>query len=382
MDSFFSSIEVVRNPKLKGLPVIVGGHPGVKRGVVSTASYEARAYKVHSGLSLSEAKRLCPNGIFLSVDMKKYQETSLTIIDILNNYSPVVVQRSIDEAYLDLTGTQRLLGPPVKVAENIRAKIMEKTGLTASFGAASSIYVAKIASTINKPAGFFEVKSGEEEAFIKTLPLNKLYGVGEALLKRLNNAGIFTTKLLHDKSLEYLTLLFGLSTGHFLYNATRGQDSLYTIAHSPKKHSISSEHTFDVDIKDIFEANLYLMDLCYIVMTRLLKEGGVSNTIGVKIKYSDFQVVSASEKVGEYISNTSSLFERVKVLFQKKVTITKGIRLLGVSLENINKSLSEPLRTLFDTTPDKERLVERAVIKINKKYGDGSVKRGDTRILS
>lgn len=179
LDAFFASVEQHDHPEYKGKPVIVGGIPGDRRAVVSTASYEARKYGVHSALPLAKAVELCPNAIFLRGNHKRYAEVSHKIMSIFKEFSPSVIQMSIDEAFIDLTGTEKLFGPPLEIAKKIKAKVKEQTGLTVSVGIASTMYVAKIASGYKKPDGITFIKKGEEEKFILSLPIEKIWGIGK-----------------------------------------------------------------------------------------------------------------------------------------------------------------------------------------------------------
>ena len=194
LDAFFASVEQLDNPDFRGKPVIVGAIPGHKRGVVSTASYEARKFGVHSAMPIDQAYRLCPQGIYLPSNMRRYREKSHQVMAIFGEFSPDVQQMSIDEAFIDLTGTQRLFGPPEETAQLVKKRVLEATGLTVSVGLASNRYVAKIASGMSKPDGFFYVPIGQEQAFMESLPLKKVWGVGEKTLAKLYSHGIHTVQ--------------------------------------------------------------------------------------------------------------------------------------------------------------------------------------------
>ena len=321
MDAFFASIEQHDNPSYKGKPVIVGGDLNETRSVVSTCSYEARKFGVHSAMPLQKAYKLCPNGIFVKTNMKRYCEVSASIMEILKNFSPDVNALSIDEASVDLTGTEKLFGPPEKTAEKIRTEIKSKTGLTVSIGMAQNHYLAKIASEVNKPDGFFRIYPGKEIDFMLNLPLKKVWGIGDKTLKKLNSFGIFSTKQLYEKSLEILTMKFGSASGKFLYNVVRGIETLEL--QKPSSRSISAENTFPFDLTDLYTEETKLLELCQTVMFRLLKEKSNGKTITLKIRYEDFSTVSVQETLDEYITSTDFLFSRVKNLFEKKSFIQK-----------------------------------------------------------
>ena len=310
MDAFFASVEQRDHPEWKGKPVIVGGLPTERRSVVSTASYEARALGVHSAMPAQRAYELCPNGIYVHGNMKHYSEVSSKIMEILSNYTPDIDQISIDEASLDLTGTQMLFGPSDDLARKIQAEILAETGLTVSCGLASTKYLAKLASEVNKPNGFFMIPEGDEEKFMLNLPLRKVWGIGGKTLERMNASGFFTTRDVHEKPVEVLKMVFGEAMGTFLFNVVRG---IETESEKKKSHSLSNETTFPFDIKDIYAAETALMELSYSLMFRLLKEELCSRTVFVKIRFEDFSTVTVQE-TGEFITSGDMLFEKAKKL--------------------------------------------------------------------
>lgn len=375
MDSFFASIELVRHQEWEGLPIIVGGTS--ERSVVSTANYKARQSGVHSAMSMKQAQKLCPKGIFVPVDIEYYAKVSATIMKILKDFSPDVYQRSIDEAFLDITGTDRLFGAPEEIVKSIKSRVKSATGLTLSAGVATNPYIAKIASDINKPDGIFIVDEGDEERFMLSIPLSKVWGVGKKTLAQLNSAGIFTTKAVWAKSLDYLKLLFGQSMGAFLFESVRGRNEDFLA--TPQSHSISNEKTFEVDLTSVYECETQLMALCHAVIFRLLDEGLASNSVTVKIKYADFISTTVSEK-GNWVFDLNDFYKRVCHLFEKRVVITKGVRLLGVSLQNtVDATLVKEEPKLFITDEEilqnKKERATRAVALLNKKYDETTLKK-------
>ena len=316
-------------------------------------------------MPLQKAYKLCPNGIFVKTNMKRYCEVSASIMEILKNFSPDVNALSIDEASVDLTGTEKLFGPPEKTAEKIRTEIKSKTGLTVSIGMAQNHYLAKIASEVNKPDGFFRIYPGKEIDFMLNLPLKKVWGIGDKTLKKLNSFGIFSTKQLYEKSLEILTMKFGSASGKFLYNVVRGIETLEL--QKPSSRSISAENTFPFDLTDLYTEETKLLELCQTVMFRLLKEKSNGKTITLKIRYEDFSTVSVQETLDEYITSTDFLFSRVKNLFEKKVIHSKGIRLLGVGISNLEYTSEIHQQNLFDFGETKKQAVENAIMKIQGK---------------
>lgn len=371
MDAFFASVEQRDHPEWKGKPVIVGGLPTERRSVVSTASYEARAFGVHSAMPAQRAYELCPDGIYVHGNIKHYSEVSSKIMEILSNYTPDIDQISIDEASLDLTGTQMLFGPSDDLARKIQAEILTETGLTVSCGLASTKYLAKLASEVNKPNGFFMIPEGDEEKFMLNLPLRKVWGIGGKTLERMNASGFFTTRDVHEKPVEVLKMVFGEAMGTFLFNVVRG---IETESEKKKSHSLSNETTFPFDIKDIYAAETALMELSYSLMFRLLKEELCSRTVFVKIRFEDFSTVTVQE-TGEFITSGDMLFEKAKKLLEKKFSITKGIRLLGVGVQNVEKGLEGNQGVLFDFGEKKKMALEKAVLKLKSKHPEAKIQK-------
>lgn len=373
MDAFFASVEQLDHPEWRGKPVIVGGLPGEPRSVVSTASYEARKYGVHSAMPVSQAVKLCPDGIYTHGNYSRYSEISSSIMKILFQYSPDVNQLSIDEASINLTGTELLFGSPDELALKIKDEIFLCTGLTVSCGLASTSYHAKLASEMNKPDGFYAIPEGKEEDFILHLPLKKVWGLGDKTLQRLNKSGIFTTNDLHEKPLELLKMMLGESSGTFLYNTVHG---IYEEKNEkPKSHSISNETTFPVDLTDIYALETALLELSYSVMFRLLQEKSYSKTVMIKIRYEDFSMVSIQETFEDYISSIDDLFEKAKYLFEKKYEFGRGIRLIGVALENVQDQNAPVQEVLFDFGEKKKKAVENAILKMTQKNPEIKIKK-------
>ena len=367
LDAFFASVEQLDHPEYRGKPVIVGGKPEDKRSVVSTASYEARKYGVHSAMPTYMAYKLCPNGIFVHGRMERYSQISYIIMQIIKNYSPDFQQMSIDEAFIDITGTEKLFGAPEETARRIKDEIKEKTGLTVSIGIAPTKYLAKIASDINKPDGFYHVKPGTEQDFMLNLPLKKVFGVGKKTLENLNSHGFYSTRDIFEKQPETLQFLFGKNMGAFLYNAVRGLET-ETFSRETKSHSLSAEATFPDDIYDIYTAETTILQLCQGVMFRLLRENGFSKTVMIKIRYEDFTTVSIQETCERNILTTDMFYSIARQLFEKKYDYKRGLRLLGVGFENITDKEKDIQQELFDDGSEKKQAVERAILNLEKKH--------------
>ncbi len=363
LDAFFASVEQLDFPEYRGKPVIVGGDPNTRRSVVSTCSYEARKFGVHSAMSSAQAKLLCPNGIFIQGRMSRYHEKSQEVMAIFADYSPDVQQMSIDEAFIDLTGTERLFGPPEETAKRLKTEVKEKTGLTVSVGLASNKYVAKIASGLSKPDGFVFVKPGEEETFIQSLPLDKLWGAGPKTLDKLKSRGFFTIKAIASASEEALQTIFGTAGGTFLFNASHGL-AAETFGTESKNHSISAEHTYHYDLTDSYIIETALMQLCEEVRFRLETEGFYSKTVHLKIRYGDFSTTGIQRTLQTDIDNFDLLFETVKNLFYSKWHTGYGIRLLGVSMQNCSKT-PDGQTELFNFKNEKLSKLEKTIIRHN-----------------
>ncbi|EPF32456.1 hypothetical protein HMPREF9194_00455 [Treponema maltophilum ATCC 51939] len=366
LDAFFASVEQLDNPEYRGKPVIVGSLPGDRRGVVSTCSYEARKYGVHSAMPIGKAFRLCPSAIFLRGRMKRYHEKSQEVMAVLSEFSPEIRQMSIDEAFMDMSGTERLFGTAEEAAKKLKAQVAERTGLTISIGAASNKYIAKIASGLSKPDGLYIVENGAEEKFMLSLPLKKIWGIGEKTLDRITRAGFNSSRDIHKASLNLLQSLFGSCTGSFLYRAVRGCE-VETFDTEAKSRSISSEHTFSFDLTDRYTIDTALLELSWELMYRLLTEGWTSKTVHVKIRYEDFTTVSIQGTSERIISSADDLYGRAKALFDAKYENGRGIRLLGLGAQNLESGDTPVQKELFDFGEKKKAAVEKAVIGIQKK---------------
>ena len=366
LDAFFASVEQLDFPEYKGKPVIVGGLPTDKRSVVSTCSYEARKFGVHSAMPIFKAYQLCPQGIYLKGRMRRYQEKSKEVMSIFYNYSPEIMQISIDEAFLDLTGTERLFGNPTDTAKKIKDDIYEKTGLTVSVGVASSKYLAKIASGLRKPNGLFVIPYGKEQEFMFTLPIDKIWGIGNKTRERITEAGFYTIKSIYNASEELLISLFGKCTGKFLYNTVRGINN-DTFSGKSKSQSISEEQTYPRDITEEYIIDTALLELCSNCMFRMLSEEKNSKTICVKIRYEDFTTVTIQETFQHTIKSIEELFENAKNLFYQKYERGRGIRLLGVGFHNIQNGIEDPQGELFDFGEKKKQAIEKTILELKQK---------------
>lgn len=331
MDAFYASVEQMDNPALRGKPVAVGGSEN--RGVVSAASYEARKFGVRSAISGVLAKKYCPEIIFVRPRFDRYKEISNKIHKIFHDYTDLVEPLSLDEAYLDVTQNKKGNPSASLLAEEIRLRILNEVGLTASAGISVNKFVAKIASDINKPNGQKTVNPDEILAFLEELPIRKFYGVGKVTTEKMYQLGIFTGEDLKSKTLEFLEKHFGKS-GHFYYNVVRGIHNS-EVKSSRITKSVAAEHTFDVNLSSEIFMMEQLERIAISLEKRLKKYSISGKTVTLKIKYSDFTQQTRSKTLAYFISDKSLILDTVEeLLYQER--LKDSVRLLGISLSNLN----------------------------------------------
>lgn len=362
LDAFFAAVEVLENPNLKGKPLIIG-HNG-PRSVVSTCSYEARKFGVHSAMPMVTALRLCPQAICVDGSMKLYSEKSKQVMTILRDYAPQMTQASIDEAYLDMSGTTRIYGSPKDSAKRLQERVFNQTGLTASIGIAQSRYIAKLASDYHKPNGITYVPLSREVEFIDLIGLKKLWGIGNATLENLRRYHISDTQTLRNFTEEGLQKLFGPAQGSYLYKISRGIDpGIYQ--GEAKSHSISAERTFYPDLFGEDAINQFLYELAQDIMFRAFDENFVPKTIGVKIRYADFSTFSTSLTPNVGIYSSKDVYDYLKQLFWAKYK-SGGIRLLGAGLYNLYYGETPEQMELFVEEKIKRQGLEKTILKLSK----------------
>lgn len=331
MDAFFASVEQMDNPALRGKPIAVGGSEN--RGVVAAASYEARKFGVRSAISGVMAKRNCPDLIFVRPRFDRYKEISSKIRNIFYEYTDLVEPLSLDEAYLDVTINKKGNPSATLLAEEIRLRILNEVGLTASAGISINKFVAKIASDFNKPNGQKTVKPDEVLDFLEVLPIRKFYGVGKVTTEKMYQLGIFTGLELKSKTLEFLEKHFGKS-GSFYYNVVRGIHNSEVKSERITK-SVAAEHTFDVNLSSEIFMLEKLEQIANSLDKRLKKYHIAGKTVTLKIKYSDFSQQTRSKTLPYFISDKGLILETVKeLLYQDRMK--DSVRLLGISLSNLN----------------------------------------------
>jgi DNA polymerase-4 len=331
MDAFFASVEQMDNPDLRGKPIAVGG--AENRGVVAAASYEARKFGVRSAISGVLAKKNCPELIFVKPRFERYKEISITIRKIFYEYTDLVEPLSLDEAYLDVTINKKGNPSATLLAQEIRLRILNEVGLTASAGISSNKFVSKIASDYNKPNGQKTVNPDEVISFLEVLPIRKFYGVGKVTTEKMYQLGIFTGLELKSKSLEFLEKHFGKS-GSFYYNVVRGIHNSEVKSDRITK-SVAAEHTFEINLSSEIFLIEQLENIATTLEKRLKKHQVAGKTVTLKIKYSDFTQQTRSKTLPYFISDKGMILETVtELLYQER--LKESVRLLGISLSSLN----------------------------------------------
>jgi DNA polymerase-4 len=372
MDAFFVSVELLERPELRGKPVVVGGRPD-QRGVVSAASYEARKFGIHSAMPLRTASRLCPHAVFLDGHHEKYGEWSDRVATILGAFSPIVEMVSIDEAYLDLAGTERLHGPPLAAADKLLRTITRTTALPCSGGLATTRLVAKVASDQAKPRGLVWVAPGQEQRFLAPLPVRKIPGIGEVTERALRALSIETVEQIAAVPQEKLESIFG-QWGTALYRKARGGDSYeFVIDAEPK--SISHNHTFGEDTDDSNALSTMLSHLSQKACKRLREAGLATRTLTLTIRYAGFETHTRSKTLGEATRLDSDIFAVFQELFHKHRDAKRKVRLLGVSLGGLTHG-SEQLDLLDAERRAKLEKLTSAADRLRDRFGFGKVQFG------
>lgn len=375
MDAFFAAVEIRDNPEYRGKPVIIGGDPRRDlRAVVSTASYEARKYGVHSAMPLVQAWRLCPQGIFLRGNMSKYAEVSRQVMQILSRYTPLVEPLSIDEAFLDVSGCQRLFGPPQVIAAKIQEDIRRELGLSCSVGIAPNKFLAKLASDLQKPNGFTVIEPGEVEAVLHPLPVEKLWGVGEKTAIKLRDMGIDTVGQLARLPQSLLAKAFG-KMGTSLWHLARGED-VRVVETSREAKSISRETTFPRDLTDMEMMRAVLLELADDVAFSLRRHSFLAGTVTLKLRYGNFETITRQGTLPAPACLTMPIYTKVLELLNRIDLRGRGIRLLGVGSSNlISSSGTRQLSFFEDPALVKEEKIAETIDRISQRYGQGVVKR-------
>jgi DNA polymerase-4 len=373
MDAFFASVEQLDFPELRGKPVAVGGSSD--RGVVSAASYEVRKFGVHSAMSVVKARQLCPNIILVPGRMKRYKEISRMVMGVLAEFSPTVEQASVDEAYLDGTGLERLFGPIDEVGRMIKARMVEVTGLTCSVGAAPVRFLAKIASDMDKPNGMFIIHPGEVDAFLRDLPVKKIPGVGKKLVDVLNGLRVQTCGDVLKYDRGFWTERIG-KYGGALHDRARGIDPNGVVVSSGAK-SCSAENTFHEDTSDRRVLKKWLLSQSERVGADLRRHGYKGRTVTLKVKYADFKQITRSLSLDSRTDSTSLVFDTACQLLAQ-LELRRAVRLIGVGVSNFDGRTRQV--NLFEDAPrtlEETSELDRAVDAVRSKFGSKAVNRAE-----
>lgn len=364
LDAFFASVEQRDHAEYRGKPLIIGMPE--RRSVVSTCSYEARKFGVHSAMPAMQAQRLCPNGIFIPGDHKLYQRTSRQVMDILHRFSPEVQQISIDEAFLDMTGTELLFGPAREACQKLKKAVLDETQLTVSVGVSQNRFVAKLASDFHKPDGICVVSPTKETIFIDRVGLAKLWGIGKSTLKFIQEKGLHSTQEIRALPMERLEAILGSNLARYLFLASRGIDPGICEAET-KSRSISTESTFTDDLYDEETISAILLKMATEVMFRAYEDKMMPRTIGVKIRYGSFETTTVQATPDQAILNSNQVYEQARKLFLSRWKKSQGIRLIGLGLYQVYKGDAPIQGELFNEVEQKRRNLDQTIMQLTKK---------------
>jgi len=370
MDAFFASVEQRDDPSLQGIPVVVGGSLN-SRSVVSAASYEARKFGIHSAMPMAEVYRRCPHAVLLPVNIPKYRAVSQQIQQIFLTYTPMVEPLSLDEAFLDVTGSLSLFGPAEKIAQLIKRRIQLELNLTASVGLACNKFLAKIASDLRKPDGFVVVQPDRIQEFLDPLSVERIWGVGKKTAEQLHTLNIRTVRDLRNLEQGYLTKLLGV-IGSQLYLLARGTDER-PVTSDRVVQSIGRETTFANDIADRDLLETVLLKLSVDVGRSARKESLKGKTISLKVRFSDFKTISRSHTLTQ-ASNLDDVIYREVCQLLREVELRQPVRLMGVTLSNLTDKEESQLSLFAELTQDRENLT-KVMDLVKEKYGEMSITR-------
>ena len=375
LDAFFVSVERILDPKLNGKPVIVGGDPKYGRGVVAACSYEARAFGLHSAMPIRTAYKLCPHGIYIHGHGDEYSRFSHAVENILKMYVPVIEQASIDEFYLDMTGTQKMYGSMFAFASRVQNEIWKKLNLPCSIGIGSNKTIAKIGSDCMKPKGITYILPGMEKEFLTPMPVETIPGVGKVMKRTLNARGIFRIGDITKLPSDYFGTAFG-KYGIDLWRKAHGEGTEYLTTKRTRK-SISRENTFSNDVTSEKEIENTLFYLTGKVCQSLRNKGWEASTIDIKLRYSDFQTLTRAKTI-KPTDDDKIIFETAWNLMKKAKTRRVGVRLIGIGITNFSPFNEQEY--LFEDSEVKRKKMLRAVTRIRDKYGYNSLRLGSAQI--
>jgi nucleotidyltransferase/DNA polymerase involved in DNA repair len=375
MDAFYAAVEQRDHAEYQGKPVIVGADPkaGKGRGIVATCSYEARKFGVHSAQPISQAWKLCPHGIYVQPDMGKYVRVSHKVMDIFSEFTDMLEQVSVDEAFMDVTGSKRLHGTGREIAEKIKSRIRKELKLTASVGVAASKFIAKIASDLKKPDGLVVVDPGCEKEFLSPLPIRRLWGVGPKTEAQLKRIGLERIGQIAELQLKDLTVQLG-DIGTHLWQLAQGIDDRPVLSLVGQK-SIGHEHTFEKDTADLALLHATLLALTEKVSYRLRLEGFRARTVVIKYRESDFSTFTRRTSLSESADTSEQIFPVALKLLKGLIRDNVRVRLIGVSAENLETKAGGDQLQLFNQVSSKDRKLATAMDDISLRFGGRAITR-------
>lgn len=371
MDAFYASVSLIDRPELLGKPVIIGG--SAHRGVVLSATYEARALGVHSAMPMGRARRIAPGAVVIEPDFRRYTEASAGVMSLFRSLTPMVEPLSLDEAFLDVSGARRRLGSPRQIGQVIRDRVHDEQGITCSVGIAASKFVAKLASTLSKPDGLLVVPPDRVVEFLHPLPVSSLWGVGDKTAETLHRLGLRTVADVAATPADTLCRLLGPSAGQHLADLAWGRDPRPVVAHEPDR-SIGAEETFGTDVDDPAVVTRELLRLSEKVAARLRSRGYVGRTISLKIRFADFTTITRSRTVSDATDVAKEIYTEAARLFHALGLQRARIRLVGVRVTGLIDEATAPRQLLLDDTAADWRGTEQAVDRITQRFGSGMVR--------
>ncbi|WP_432562799.1 DNA polymerase IV [Kineococcus sp. SYSU DK003] len=370
MDAFYASVELLRRPDLVGTPVIVGGG---SRGVVLSATYEARRYGVHAAMPMARARRLCPSATVLLPHHEDYSRISAGVMEVFRSVTPVVEPLSLDEAFLDVSGAVRRLGSPAAIGAVLRDRIADEQGITCSVGVASTKFVAKLASGGAKPDGLLVVPHAQTVAFLHALPVSALWGVGERIEEALGRLGLRTVADIAHTPVTTLVRGLGEATGRHLHALAWGRDDRRVVATAPER-SIGAEETFPRDVDDPRYVHRELLRLAERTAARARAQGMAGRTVVLKVRFADFRTITRSRTLRERTDVTREIHATARDLFDALALERARLRLVGIRLEGLAESATAPRQLLLGERAHGWREADGAVDRASARFGAGSVR--------
>jgi len=373
MDAFYASASLLSRPELKGTPVIIAG--GGNRGVVLSATYEARAFGVSAAMPTARARRLCPQATVVAPDYARYERISKAVMAVFASVTPIVEPLSLDEAFLDVSGARRRLGGPRQIAQQIRDTIADEQGITCSAGVASTKFIAKLASGLAKPDGLLVVPKAEVIGFLHQLPVGALWGVGERTEEALRRLGLHTVADIAHTPLETLRRALGDNAGPALHALAWGQDTRPVVP-THRERSIGADETFSFDVDDPAYIHRQLLKLSERTAARVRAAGLVGRTISIKVRFSDFTTITRSRTLRDPTDVSRDIYAIARALFDGLGLQRARLRLVGVRMEGLLDSDQAPIQGLLDAPEHGWRDADRAVDRASARFGAGAVRPG------